>query len=246
MPRGRDVRTLCVRTETISDAHPARATTTTDRRRTAHRGPAPRIPSWATPQHGRPPRLSDAELPTWQWRKPYRVSVGRPLATGSPTPPVERACSRDAVCRSPGGWIWLPLQPFLILLGNTLAPGLHPAALPITWGTGQPDGRRAPGPDGGARPCPTVMRERPATLIVADKGLLLPRTRRVPRRAWVKFLRPSYRNRTPNPAQHVLNPVRRLIETPLRTNSTWNAAVDALPTEPPPAPPPAPRNASSR
>ncbi len=69
-----------------------------------------------------------------------------------------------------------------------------------------------------------LLHERPGLLILADKGYLPREPDTYLTDHGVHLLRPSYRNRTPHPAQHLLKPVRQLIE-PVNATLNLTAAI---------------------
>ena len=70
---------------------------------------------------------------------------------------------------------------------------------------------------------PSVLSDRPALLIIADKGYVSHELDAYLTERKMRLLRPSYRNRTPHPAQHLLKPVRQLIES---ANQTLKGQLD--------------------
>jgi hypothetical protein len=70
---------------------------------------------------------------------------------------------------------------------------------------------------------PSVLADRPGLLIIADKGYVSRELDAFLAERGVRLLRPSYRNRTPHPAQHLLKPVRQLIES---VNDTLKGQLD--------------------
>ena len=73
---------------------------------------------------------------------------------------------------------------------------------------------------------PDLMAERPGLLIVADKGYVSAESDRWLAERRVRLLRPSYRNRTPHPDEHLLKPIRQLIES---VNDTLKGQLDLEP-----------------
>ncbi|MDQ0380932.1 hypothetical protein FB470_004926 [Amycolatopsis thermophila] len=68
-----------------------------------------------------------------------------------------------------------------------------------------------------------LLHDRPGLLILADKGYVSQDLDRYLADRGVRLLRPAYRNRTPHPAQHLLKPVRQLIES---VNATLKSQLD--------------------
>jgi hypothetical protein len=88
-----------------------------------------------------------------------------------------------------------------------------PAGLPITWALAHPklDERQvlmcvldADGP---------LLADRPGVLLIADKNYASAELDDYLHTHGAELLRPSYRNRTPRPGQHLLAPIRQLIES---------------------------------
>ncbi|MFD6679955.1 IS982 family transposase [Micromonospora parva] len=140
--------------------------------------------------------------------------------------PAECGRSRPTVKRSDlAGWVgygycashsrfFLGLRPHLICT---------PSGLPIAWALATPqlDDRQVlsavleHGPD--------LVTDRPGLLIVADKGYVSAELDRWLAERAVRFLRPSCRNRTPRPDEHLLKPIRQLIES---VNDTLTGQLD--------------------
>src|SRR5690242_4371822 len=70
---------------------------------------------------------------------------------------------------------------------------------------------------------PHLLTNRRGLLILADKGYVSRELDAYLAQRGVRLLRPSYRNRTPHPAQHLLKPVRQLIES---VNDTLKGQLD--------------------
>lgn len=70
---------------------------------------------------------------------------------------------------------------------------------------------------------PVLLTERPDLLIIADKGYISAELDTYLAERGVRLLRPSYRNRTPHPSQHLLKPIRQLIES---VNDTLKGQLD--------------------
>ncbi|GAB3333960.1 transposase [Micromonospora halotolerans] len=60
---------------------------------------------------------------------------------------------------------------------------------------------------------PDLVTDRPGLLIVADKGYVSAELDRWLAERGVRLLRRSYRNRTPRQDEHLLEPIRQLIES---------------------------------
>jgi hypothetical protein len=70
-----------------------------------------------------------------------------------------------------------------------------------------PTGRSARGHDR------TLTEQRPGLTIIADKGYVSHELDTYLAERGVALLRPSYRNRAPRPGEHLLKPVRQLVES---------------------------------
>jgi hypothetical protein len=57
---------------------------------------------------------------------------------------------------------------------------------------------------------PTLAADRPGLTVIADKGYVSAELDRYLAERGATLLRPSYRNRTPRPGEHLLKPVRQL------------------------------------
>ncbi|MCF6429268.1 MULTISPECIES: IS982 family transposase [Amycolatopsis] len=140
--------------------------------------------------------------------------------------PVECARSRPTVQRSNlAGWAGYGYcaSHSRFFWGLRLHLVCTPAGLPVTWALADPkiDERQVLmavlDQDRG------LLHERPGLLILADKGYVSRELDTYLTDHGVRLLRPSYRNRTPHPAQHLLKPVRQLIES---VNATLKSQLD--------------------
>jgi Transposase DDE domain len=98
-----------------------------------------------------------------------------------------------------------------------------PAGLPITWALADPkiDERQVL-----MAMCdhdPALLATRPGLTIIADKGYASRELDHYLDGHQVRLLRPSYRNRTPRPGEHLLKPIRQLIES---VNDTLKGQLD--------------------
>ncbi|WP_189260147.1 IS982 family transposase, partial [Lentzea flava] len=98
-----------------------------------------------------------------------------------------------------------------------------PAGLPITWALANPKIDERQVLMAILDHDPSVLSDRPGLLIIADKGYVSGELDTFLAERGVRLLRPSYRNRTPHPAQHLLKPVRQLIES---VNDTLKGQLD--------------------
>jgi hypothetical protein len=140
--------------------------------------------------------------------------------------PVECARSRPAVRRSAlAGWAAYGYCPShsRFFWGLRLHLVCTPAGLPVTWALASPklDERqilraiieRDPG----------LVSGRPGLVIIADKGYVSADLDRWLAGHGVTILRPSYRNLAPRPGEHLLKPIRQLIES---VNDTLKGQLD--------------------
>jgi hypothetical protein len=70
---------------------------------------------------------------------------------------------------------------------------------------------------------PELLADRPGLLIIADQGYVSAELDRWLAQRGVRLLRPSYRNRTVRPGEHLLKPIRQLIES---VNDTLQGQLD--------------------
>ncbi|GAA3456799.1 hypothetical protein GCM10018962_86330 [Dactylosporangium matsuzakiense] len=98
-----------------------------------------------------------------------------------------------------------------------------PAGLPIVWALATPKADERQVLTAVLDHDPDLMTERPGLLIVTDKGYVSAELDRWPAERGVRLLRPSYRNRTPRPGEHLLKPIRQLIES---VNDTLKGQLD--------------------
>jgi hypothetical protein len=98
-----------------------------------------------------------------------------------------------------------------------------PAGLPVTWALANPKIDERQVLTAVLDHDPQLVADRPGLLIIADKGYVSAELDRWLIDRGVRLLRPSYRNRTPHPAQRLLKPVRQLIES---VNDTLKGQLD--------------------
>ena len=110
-----------------------------------------------------------------------------------------------------------------VLLGSALHLVCTPAGLPVTWALATPKVDERQVLTAVLDHDPDLIAERPGLLIVADKGYVSAELDRWLAERGVRLLRPSYRNRTPRPDEHLLKPVRQLIES---VNDTLKGQLD--------------------
>lgn len=140
--------------------------------------------------------------------------------------PVECGRSRPAAQRSElAGWAGYGYCPShsRFFWGLRLHLICTPAGLPVAWALASPkiDDREVL-----TAICehdPRLLADRPGLLIIADKGYISAGLDRWLARHGARILRPSYRNRVPRPGEHLLKPVRQLIES---VNDTLKGQLD--------------------
>jgi hypothetical protein len=149
------------------------------------------------------------------WFDDVWVTDSTPVECGRSRPTVKRSdlagWASYGYCSSHSRWFW----------------GLHlictPSGLPISWSlsTAKLDERQVL--TAALEEDPGLLAARPGQLIIADKGYISAELDRWLAERGARLLRPSYRNRTPRPGEHLLKPVRQLIES---VNDTLKGQLD--------------------
>ena len=98
-----------------------------------------------------------------------------------------------------------------------------PAGLPIAWALADPKIDERQVLTAVLDHDPDLLTDRPGLLIIADKGYVSAELDRWLAERGVRLLRPSYRNRIPRPGEHLLKPIRQLIES---VNDTLKGQLD--------------------
>jgi hypothetical protein len=98
-----------------------------------------------------------------------------------------------------------------------------PAGLPITWALADPKLDERQVLMAVLDHDPTLTATRPGLTIIADKGYASAELDHYLTEHGATLLRPSYRNRSPRPGEHLLKPVRQLIES---VNDTLKGQLD--------------------
>ncbi|GIJ45449.1 hypothetical protein Val02_23350 [Virgisporangium aliadipatigenens] len=98
-----------------------------------------------------------------------------------------------------------------------------PSGLPVTWALATPKIDERQVLTAVLDHDPNLLSDRPGLLILADKGYVSAELDRWLTDRGVRLLRPSYRNRTPRPGEHLLKSVRQLIES---VNDTLKGQLD--------------------
>jgi hypothetical protein len=121
------------------------------------------------------------------------------------------------------GRLRLLLVTLKVLLGTATASDLHPIRPADRLGPDHPEDRRTPRPDRSTGTRPPSAGRSPRKLIIADKGYVSAELDRWLTDRGIRLIRPSYRNRAPHPAQHLLKPIRQLTES---VNDTLKGQLD--------------------
>ncbi|MBM7860314.1 hypothetical protein JOD27_004120 [Lentzea nigeriaca] len=148
-----------------------------------------------------------------------------PTRSGSWTP-VECGRSRETTKRSElAGWAGYGYcsSHSRFFWGLRLHLICTPAGLPITWALANPKLDERHVLMAILDHDPSVLADRPGLLIIADKGYISRELDTFLTERGVRLLRPNYRNRAPHPAEHLLKPVRQLIES---VNDTLKGQLD--------------------
>ena len=130
--------------------------------------------------------------------------------------PVECARSRPTVKRSNlAGWAGYSYCPShsRFFWGLRLHLLCTPAGLPITWALTDPKLDERQVLMAVLDHDPTLTNQRLGLTIVGDKGYVSAELDAFLAQRGVRLLRPSYRNRAPRPGEHLLKPIRQLIES---------------------------------
>jgi len=140
--------------------------------------------------------------------------------------PVECARSRPAAKRSDlAGWAGYGYcaSHSRFFWGLRLHLICTPAGLPVSWALADPklDDRQVLMAI--LEQDPALTAGRPGLVVIADKGYVSAELDAFLADRGVQLLRPSYRNRSPRPGEHLLKPIRQLIES---VNDTLKGQLD--------------------
>jgi hypothetical protein len=130
--------------------------------------------------------------------------------------PVPCGMSRPTVKRSDlAGWAGYSYCPShsRFFWGLRLHLVTTTAGLPITWALADPKLDERQVLMAVLDHDPTLTDQRPGLIIIGDKGYVSAELDRFLAERGVRLLRPSHRNRSPRPGEHLLKPVRQLIES---------------------------------
>ena len=151
------------------------------------------------------------------WTDATWVVDSTPVECGRSRPTVKRSALAGwagyGYCASHSRFFW----------GLRLHLICTPAGLPITWALATPKIDERQVLTAVLDHDPDLLTERPGLLIIADKGYVSAELDRWLTDRGVRLLRPSYRNRTPHPGEHLLKPIRQLIES---VNDTLKGQLD--------------------
>jgi hypothetical protein len=151
------------------------------------------------------------------WFDDVWVTDSTPVECGRSRPTVKRSdlagWASYGYCSSHSRFFW----------GLRLHLICTPSGLPIVWSlsTAKTDERQVL--IAALEDDPSLLTARPGQLIIADKGYVSAELDRWLAERGARLLRPSYRNRTPHPGEHLLKPVRQLIES---VNDTLKGQLD--------------------
>jgi hypothetical protein len=151
------------------------------------------------------------------WGDPMWVVDSTPVECGRSRPTVHRSqlagWAGYGYCASHSRFFW----------GLRLHLLCTPAGLPIAWALATPKVDERQVLTAVLDHDPDLITDRPGLLIVADKGYASAELDRWLAERGVRLLRPSYRNRSPRAGEHLLKPIRQLIES---VNDTLKGQLD--------------------
>jgi hypothetical protein len=140
--------------------------------------------------------------------------------------PVECARSRPAAKRSNlAGWAGYGYcaSHSRFFWGLRLHLACTPAGLPVTWALTDPKLDERQVLIAVLEHDPSLTTDRPGLIVIADKGYVSAELDAFLTARAVVLLRPSYRNRAPRAGEHLLKPIRQLIES---VNDTLKGQLD--------------------
>jgi hypothetical protein len=151
------------------------------------------------------------------WSDNVWVTDSTPVECGRSRPTAKRSdlagWAGYGYCASHSRWFW----------GLRLHLICTPSGLPIAWALATPNIDERQVLTAVIEQDTELLAERPGLLIIADKGYVSAELDRWLSDRGVRLLRPSYRNRTPRPDEHLLKPIRQLIES---VNDTLKGQLD--------------------
>ncbi len=151
------------------------------------------------------------------WTDPVWVVDSTPVACARSRPTVRRSnlagWAGYSYCPSHSRFFW----------GLRLHLVCTPAGLPVTWALTDPKLDERQVLMAILDHDPTLTGQRNGLTIIADKGYVSRELDSYLAERGVALLRPSYRNRTPRSGEHLLKPIRQLIES---VNATLKGQLD--------------------
>jgi hypothetical protein len=151
------------------------------------------------------------------WHDNVWVADSTPVECARSRPTVQRSnlagWAKYGYCASHSRFFW----------GLRLHLVCTPAGLPIIWALADPKVDERQVLMAMLEHDPALRAEHIGVLIVADKGYVSAELDRYLTEHGIGLLRPSYRNRAPHPAQHLLKPIRQVIES---VNDTLKGQLD--------------------
>jgi hypothetical protein len=151
------------------------------------------------------------------WFDDVWVTDSTPVECGRSRPTVKRSdlagWAGYGYCASHSRFFW----------GLRLHLICTPAGLPISWSLATPKEDERQVLTAALEQDAHLLATRPGQLIIADKGYVSAELDRWLADRGIRLLRPSYRNRTSHPGEHLLKPVRQLIES---VNDTLKGQLD--------------------
>jgi hypothetical protein len=151
------------------------------------------------------------------WADPVWVVDSTPVECARSRPTVQRSdlagWAGYGYCASHSRYFW----------GLRLHLVCTPAGLPVTWALANPKLDERQVLMAVLDHDPALLADRPGLTIIADKGYASAELDRFLTEHHTALLRPTYRNRTPRPGEHLLKPIRQLIES---VNDTLKGQLD--------------------
>jgi hypothetical protein len=151
------------------------------------------------------------------WTDPVWITDSTPVECARSRPTAQRSnlagWAGYGYCASHSRFFW----------GLRLHLICTPAGLPVSWALADPklDDRQVLMAI--LEQDPALTAGRPGLVVIADKGYVSAELDAFLADRGVQLLRPSYRNRSPRPGEHLLKPIRQLIES---VNDTLKGQLD--------------------
>jgi hypothetical protein len=151
------------------------------------------------------------------WADPVWVVDSTPVECARSRPTVKRSnlagWAGYSYCASHSRFFW----------GLRLHLVCTPSGLPVTWALADPKIDERQVLMAVLDHDPALTADRPGLTIIADKGYVSRELDTYLAERGAALLRPSYRNRRPHPGEHLLKPIRQLIES---VNDTLKGQLD--------------------